>query len=266
MGKYRGVVLFDYDFTTVDKDEGVPAASPKTIESLERLKENGYLTMLCSGRTKRFLEEDIDKFQGAITCNGAYTEIEGHPVRDIHIPENVVQKVIHEYDTEESALHLETQDVTYYIEHGQDFYKGFRMFLDLPEHWFAPWSQHKEGEHITKIVLNCTKKEIMDRFREEFEGKLQCIPPFEDKLIMDVMSVGITKGEAIKYLLEKFEINRKDSYAFGDSDNDVEMLRAVGTGVVMGKHSKAAGEAATMFTGTVKEEGITTGLERLGLI
>ncbi len=40
MGKYRGVVLFDYDFTTVDKDEGVPAASPKTIESLERLKEN----------------------------------------------------------------------------------------------------------------------------------------------------------------------------------------------------------------------------------
>lgn len=96
--------------------------------------------------------------------------------------------------------------------------------------------------------------------------KLQCIPPFEDKLIMDVMSVGITKGEAIKYLLEKFEIDRKDSYAFGDSDNDVEMLRAVGTGVVMGKHSKAAGEAATMFTGTVKEEGITTGLERLGLI
>ena len=67
-------------------------------------------------------------------------------------------------------------------------------------------------------------------------------------------------------MLEKFGIDRKDSYAFGDSDNDVEMLRAVGTGVVMGKHSKAAGEAATMFTGTVKEEGITTGLERLGLI
>ncbi|WP_274954737.1 HAD-IIB family hydrolase, partial [Anaerostipes butyraticus] len=232
MGKYRGVVLFDYDFTTVDKEEGVPCASPKTIESLERLKENGYLTMLCSGRSKRFLEEDVDKFQGAITCNGAYMEINGDVIRDIHISEELVQKVIKEYDTADSALHLETQNITYYIEHGQDFYKGFRMFLDLPEHWFAPWSQRKEGEHITKMVLNCTKREIMDRFREEFAGELQCIPPFEDKLIMDIMSVGITKGEAIKYLLEKFGIDRKDSYAFGDSDNDVEMLRAVGTGVV----------------------------------
>ena len=79
--------MFDYDFTTVDKEEGVPCASPKTIESLERLKENGYLTMLCSGRSKRFLEEDVDKFQGAITCNGAYMEINGDVIRDIHISE-----------------------------------------------------------------------------------------------------------------------------------------------------------------------------------
>ena len=266
MREYKGIVFFDYDGTTVDEVDRIKTATPTTVESLQKLKQNGYLTMLCSGRSKRFLEDDIDKFQGAITCNGAYTEIEGRSVRDIHIPQDVVQKVIREYDTEESALHLETQDVTYYIEHGQDFYKGFRLFLDLPEHWFAPWSEHKEGEHITKIVMNCTKKEIMDQFREEFAGQLQCVPPFEDKLILDVMSVGITKGEAIDYLLDQFEIDRKDSYAFGDSDNDVEMLKTVGTGVVMGKHSKAAGEAAAMFTGTVKEEGITTGLEALGLI
>ena len=99
--------MFDYDFTTVDRDDGILVASQKTIESLNKLKENGYLTMLCSGRSKRFLEDDIDKFQGAITCNGAYTEIEGRSVRDIHIPQDVVQKVIREYDTEESALHLE---------------------------------------------------------------------------------------------------------------------------------------------------------------
>lgn len=266
MGKYKGVVLFDYDFTTVDKDAGVFTASQKTIESLEKLKENGYLTMLCSGRSKRFLEADVDKFQGAITCNGAYTEVEGNVIRDIHISKELVQKVIKEYDTKDSALHLETQDVTYYIEHSQDFYQQFRLFLDLPDHWFAPWSQHKKDEHITKIVMNFRNRDIMNRFREEFEGRLQCVPPFEDQLILDVMSVGITKGDAITYLLNEFGIDRKDSYAFGDSDNDVEMLRAAGTGVVMGKHSKAAEEAATMFTGTVKEEGITTGLERLGLI
>ena len=54
MKKYKGVVLFDYDYTTVDQDDGILTASAKTIESLQKLKENGYLTMLCSGRSKRF--------------------------------------------------------------------------------------------------------------------------------------------------------------------------------------------------------------------
>ncbi len=37
--------------------------------------------MLCSGRTQRFLEMDIDKFMGAITCNGSHTEVEGEVIR-----------------------------------------------------------------------------------------------------------------------------------------------------------------------------------------
>lgn len=34
----------------------------------------------------------------------------------------------------------------------------------------------------------------------------------------------------------------------------------------MGRHSDAVGEVASMVTGTVKEEGITQALEKLGLI
>ena len=61
MNKYKGVVFFDYDGTTVDEVDNIATATPKTVESLNKLKENGYLTMLCSGRTHRFLEMDVDK-------------------------------------------------------------------------------------------------------------------------------------------------------------------------------------------------------------
>ena len=74
MREYKGIVFFDYDGTTVDEVDRIKTATPTTVESLQKLKQNGYLTMLCSGRTKRFLEMDIDKFHGAITCNGAHTE------------------------------------------------------------------------------------------------------------------------------------------------------------------------------------------------
>ena len=39
-----------------------------------------------------------------------------------------------------------------------------------------------------------------------------------------------------------------------------------GTGIAMGRHSEKVGEVASMVTGTVKEEGITMALKKLGLI
>ena len=265
MKKYKGIVFFDYDGTTVDDTDNIRKATQKTIESLGRLKENGYLTMLCSGRSKRFLEADIDKFEGAITCNGSYTEVGGQVVSDIHISEEAMQKVIFGYFSEDTALHMETQDVTYYMHYEQPFYHDFRNFLGFPERWFAPWETRK-GENITKIVINYNREELMDEIQTEFEGELQCVKPFEDMNILDIMSRGITKGNAIINLMDRYGISKKDCYAFGDSDNDIEMLEAVGTGIVMGRHSRAAGKAADMLTGTVREEGITMALESIGLI
>lgn len=265
MKKYRGAVFFDYDGTTIDETDEINGATETTIETLGKLKDNGYLTMLCSGRSKRFLEADIDKFEGAITCNGSYTEIGGETMDDIHISEELVQKVIGRYFSEDTALHLETQDVTYYMHYNQKFYQNFRDFLGFPERWFAPWERRK-NEHITKIVVNYHKEDLIEELQAEFEDVLQCVKPFEDRRILDITSKGVTKGDAITKLLDRLGIDRKDSYAFGDSDNDIEMLKTAGTGIVMGRHSKAAGRAATMITGTVKEEGITQALEKIGLI
>lgn len=45
MKKYKGVIFFDYDGTTVDEVDEIKTATPTTVESLNKLKENGYLTM-----------------------------------------------------------------------------------------------------------------------------------------------------------------------------------------------------------------------------
>ena len=83
---------------------------------------------------------------------------------------------------------------------------------------------------------------------------------------IDITLKGVTKGDAITELIAKLGIDKKDTYAFGDADNDVEMMQAVGTGIAMGRHSEKVGEVASMVTGTVKEEGITMALKKLGLI
>ena len=51
---------------------------------------------------------------------------------------------------------------------------------------------------------------------------------------MDVHPQGYTKGTACQYLYQKLGISKEDTYAFGDGENDIEMLHLVGTSIAMG--------------------------------
>ena len=54
--------------------------------------------------------------------------------------------------------------------------------------------------------------------------------------------------------------------AFGDGENDMEMLRYVGIGVAMGNASDAVKAAADYVTDTVDDDGIEKALRHFGLI
>ena len=265
MNKYKGVVFFDYDGTTVDEVDNIATATPKTVESLNKLKENGYLTMLCSGRTHRFLEMDVDKFMGAITCNGSHTEVEGEVIRDICIPDELLFKVVNEYFPRDTIIHFDTRDISYYLHQDAEFFMHHCELFHLPQRWYAPWKFRQKDNHVSKLVMNYKDPQVKIDFEEEFKDVFTVAKHVLENFI-DITLKGVTKGDAIVELIDKLGIDKKDTYAFGDADNDVEMMEAVGTGIAMGRHSEAVEKVASMITGTVKEEGITTALEKLGLI
>ena len=67
-------------------------------------------------------------------------------------------------------------------------------------------------------------------------------------------------------MLDHFGIDRKDSYAFGDSANDIEMLNYVQYGVAMGNAVPELLEQAKYKTEPADRDGLALGLKRLGLI
>ncbi len=69
------------------------------------------------------LEMDIDKFMGAITCNGSHTEVEGEVIRDICIPDELVFQVVNEYFPRDTIIHFETRDISYYLHMDEEFSK-----------------------------------------------------------------------------------------------------------------------------------------------
>lgn len=67
-------------------------------------------------------------------------------------------------------------------------------------------------------------------------------------------------------MIRKLGFNLKDVYAFGDGLNDMEMIKTVGTGVVMGNAPDVLKQHADHITADVGEDGIFKGLKHLALI
>ena len=61
-------------------------------------------------------------------------------------------------------------------------------------------------------------------------------------------------------------IDLKDTMAFGDGDNDIEMLKTVGIGVAMGNGIDTVKAAADYITDSIKEDGVYNALVHFGVI
>lgn len=71
-----------------------------------------------------------------------------------------------------------------------------------------------------------------------------------------------TKGEAIRRLCAQLGIPTAQAMAFGDGNNDIEMLQAVGLGIAMGNAQPGALAAAAAVTETNERDGVGIELER----
>ena len=73
----------------------------------------------------------------------------------------------------------------------------------------------------------------------------------------DVLSKGMSKKEGIKKILEMEGIKLENAYAFGDGDNDIEMLDFIPKSVAMGNASEKA-KAHAKFRYAMKKQARPT--------
>ena len=73
---------------------------------------------------------------------------------------------------------------------------------------------------------------------------------------IEVMNEGVDKGNAVKILAEKMNIDREDIIAFGDNYNDIEMIKFAGLGVAMGNAEELIKQEADYVTDTNQDSGV----------
>lgn len=84
--------------------------------------------------------------------------------------------------------------------------------------------------------------------------------------VIEIVRIGLNKAVGLKRLAEHFNVPQERVIAFGDEDNDLEMIEYAGTGVAMGNAIDQLKNIANEITVTNEEDGIAVYLEeRLNL-
>lgn len=269
----KKLVFLDIDGTLLLN--GGPV-SGKVTQALKQAYDNGHFLCICTGRAYSEVPEGMKKFDGVISAAGAC----------VMWKDEILQA---EYFTEEDKEFvtglLEEAGATYIMEGFENLY----MKRDIRECFFRKLENAGEEE---KMLLGFTVKTIpvvsvqeakrihkcsyfyaeKDNlwFRERLRERNMSVTTFSQAETRgnsgEITKTAFTKGTAVRYLSEYLGVSVENTIAIGDSENDLEMLKAAGIGIAMGNASDYVKETADDVTEPVLQDGVYHAFLKYGLI
>lgn len=243
------IIFFDIDGTMIDMKKKV--ISKKMLETLRRLQQKGIKICMATGRGPVTLPrfEDIE-FDAYLTFNGSYCYCGKDTIFSNPIPKVDVHRIIRNAANIGRPVSLATKDRLAANGKDQDlieYYGVIKLGVDTPEDFDA--------------VADCEVYQIMSGGRKEEYGALlegvagARITAWWHRAV-DIIPASGGKGVGVEKILEYFGFDRGQAIAFGDGNNDIEMLEAVGCGVAMENASPELKSVADETCGHVADDGI----------
>ena len=269
------IIFLDIDGTLIDYTQQL---SQSTREALHLAQTRGHMLVIASGRSKPSIYPWLLNlgFDGIIAGEGAYAEFRGKTIIESAIPQTQISRLY---------SYLDNQKIGFYEESNSGLH-GNRYFLSETARSFGI-SQDVAAENLQKAFPGLTfdhqdyhldvnkvsfvmrpgisKVELEEIFGDYFRigvwnifGKGRDFGDFTQK--------HVTKASAVAVLLQRLGLNREDTFAFGDSFNDIEMLQYCQTGIAMGNASEELKAVSDYITSSVTDDGIFNAFNEFGLI
>jgi Cof subfamily protein (haloacid dehalogenase superfamily) len=261
------LLAFDIDGTLVGSSKLI---SPFTKKILSRLRAKGILSTLATGRilpaVKNFADElEIDI--PLILSNGSILQTrQGVLAGKTCLPLDVIQTTIQTCRSEGRDLVLYICD-SIYVEQIND--NIFPVYGSINKGLF----QIGRWENISDKLSSINKCVIVDTTNEQNLISMQpilrqALHERADTLrtspvLLEVQPMGVTKAAGLRQLADLLTIRLEEMIAFGDYDNDAEMLRDAGLGIAVGNATEACLLNADLLIPSAEEDGPAHFLEDL---
>lgn len=261
------MIFFDIDGTIWDDKMQIPKS---TIQTIQKLKENGHKTFLCSGRGRANIRSEkllSLGFDGIIAACGNHIEMDGKILYEKLLSQELIEKALKLLEANRMPVILEGP-----VYHWTDE----DSFAEDP---FVDIIRREMGEYLLPItgygkdyVINKFSADIMpdsnfDAVREGLCEELDSlVHPGDAFQVVEFIPKGSSKATGIHKLCELLGVDIADTYALGDSVNDLDMLEAVGHGIAMGNGTPQAKDVAEYVTAPLWEDGVKRAMEHYVLI
>ena len=267
---YR-VLACDLDGTLLKDDKTI---SQKTIDEMRRITDQGVIILPSTGRTHRELPtilKDLPFIHYALCCNGGsvYDYIEDRYIYEDSIPYELAFEVLEFAESlpvyesvivngERIVQGDENDEIVDYIR--KVAVKGILFNLtgahDVKEA-FA-----KRGQNAQKFLFYLKeghdKKEVQETLSSRFP---QLSVSSSGPLFIEINIKGVDKGKALKNFCESMNIPIQESMAFGDAENDINMLDAAGLAVVMENGTPETKRHADLICPSNNDDGVAKVIE-----
>lgn len=261
----KKAVFFDIDGTLINIMKKRPQMTERTRQAIRALRRAGHRTFIASGRPLVYLDPELTEqglFDGYVLMNGAAVFVDGACVYQRPLPRARVAEIV---------TLCEAHGVEYVLQGAR------QVYLKSEFHGLADFYR-SIGVDVGRFVRSFQLDEV-DACKLEFLafeeegggvfGRLLAMPgltglmdPYHKKN-MELYASDISKGSGILKALVYLGIPVRDSIAFGDGLNDIEMMQTVGMGIAMGNAQPEVKAVARYEVPSVDEDGVAWGIERL---
>lgn len=253
-------VFFDVDGTLVShRTKGIPDSARR---SLEELKRKGVSIFLSTGRHRLELEQMPVReiaFDGYITLNGQLGLDERlERIFDEPFDRELTEGILSVFRGKQFPMVLVEED-RIYINDVNEAVRQAQRAVSTP---VPPVGEYKNSPIYQATVF----------FREEEEKVLKEQLPENCRLArwcpwgVDVIARMGGKTAGMKKFMNRLGLQASEVMAFGDAENDIDMLGFAGIDVAMGNAGERVKLAADYVTSDIDEDGIERGLRYFGVI
>ncbi len=285
------LIFLDVDGTLTLPGENTPPES--ALNAIQKSKAAGNKIFLCTGRNPDMLLPLLEYnkifaksgglFDGIIASAGGYVSVFNNDNANESILFNLPMSS-EQRDMAIDVMHrhgvfctIEGVTGTWGDENLEEFLKDQPEGNSEIERWrkvlsenlrIRPMSEY-DGSPVHKLVIMCREEAQLDEARslleKDFKFVIHETPPNLKCINCELINRNFSKGTGVKLIREKFNVDIKDTYGFGDSMNDLDMMNEVGTSVCMENGAEGLKKLVKKICPSIENDGIARAFKDLKL-